>query len=92
MGDDLVFDLASLKFVTSTRTGPFFHVPDQLGQKGGTTSFVNLPPQVAEILDIRGRLPAELQALARAFFHLALRPEQRLRSSNQNYISPCLKP
>jgi len=54
---DLVFDLASLKFVTSVGIRLFFRLTKELGRKGGTTSFVNLQPQIVEVFDIMGRLP-----------------------------------
>lgn len=54
---DLVFGFASLKFVTSAGIRLLFRVTKELGRKGGTASFVDLQPQVAEVFDIMGRLP-----------------------------------
>jgi anti-sigma B factor antagonist len=54
---DLVLDLAALKFVTSVGIRLFFRVTKELKQRGGTTSFVNLQPQINEVFDIMGRLP-----------------------------------
>lgn len=54
---DLVFDLALLEFVTSAGIRLFFRLAKELTRKGGTTSFVNLQPQIKEVFDIMGRLP-----------------------------------
>jgi len=56
-GAALVFDLASLKFVTSAGIRLFFRTTKELARKGGTTSFVNLQPQIVEVFEIMGRLP-----------------------------------
>jgi anti-sigma B factor antagonist len=78
--NQLIFDLANLKFVTSAGIRLFFMAVKQQKQHGGQASFVHLQPQIKEVFDIMGSLPdvrifrdqAELDAylLARQKTHL----------------------
>jgi len=53
----LIFDLASLKYVTSAGIRLFFMAMKQQKQHGGQASFVNLQPQIKEVFAIMGSLP-----------------------------------
>lgn len=53
----LIFDLASLEFVTSAGMRQFFAAAKQQKAHGGHVSFVNLQPQIKEVFDIMGSLP-----------------------------------
>ena len=53
----LVFDLGSLKYITSAGMRLFFMAMKQQKQHGGQTSFVNLQPQIKEVFAIMGSLP-----------------------------------
>lgn len=53
----LIFDLANLKYVTSSGMRLFFSAAKQQKQHTGQVSFVNLQPQIAEVFDIIGKLP-----------------------------------
>ena len=53
----LVFDLAALKFLTSTGMRLFFIAMKHQKQHGGHVSFVNLQPQIKEVFAIMGTLP-----------------------------------
>jgi len=84
--NDLVFDLAGLKFVSSAGLRLF-----QVGRKqmvargGGHASFINMQPQVEEVFAIIQSLPGigvfkDLEALDR---YLATRPRQNLWPGTQ---------
>jgi len=53
----LIFDLAALKFLTSTGIRLFLMAMKQQKQHGGQVSFVNLQPQIKEVFAIMGSLP-----------------------------------
>ena len=53
----LIFDLASLKYVTSAGMRLFFMAMKQQKQHGGQASFVNLQPQIKEVFAIMGSMP-----------------------------------
>jgi len=56
--NDLVFDLAGLKFVSSAGLRLFSIARKQIVQRGGGhTSFINVQPQVAEVMAIIEKLP-----------------------------------
>jgi len=50
----LIFDLASLKFVTSAGIHLLFSAVKRQKEHGGQTSFVHLQPQVKEVFNIMG--------------------------------------
>jgi len=53
----LIFDLASLKYVTSIGIRLFFMAVKQQKPHGGHVSFVHLQPQIKEVFAIMGSLP-----------------------------------
>ncbi len=53
----LIFDLAGLKFVTSSGIRLFFMASKSQKANKGQTSFVNLPPQIKEVFAIMGSIP-----------------------------------
>jgi anti-anti-sigma factor len=53
----LIFDLASLKFVTSAGIRLFFMAMKQQKQQGAHVSFVNMQPQIKEVFAIMGSMP-----------------------------------
>jgi len=79
--NDLVFDLAELKFVSSAGLRLFQVARKQMvARGGGHASFLNMQPQVAEVFTIIQSLPGigvfkDLEALDR---YLATRPRPNL--------------
>jgi anti-anti-sigma factor len=55
--NDLVFDLAQLKFVSSAGLRLFSVARKQLVARGGHASFINMQPQVQEVFEIVQALP-----------------------------------
>lgn len=55
--NDLVFDLAQLKFVSSAGLRLFSVARKQLVARGGHASFINMQPQVQEVFEIVQSLP-----------------------------------
>jgi len=55
--NDLVFDLAQLKFVSSAGLRLFSVARKQLVARGGHASFINMQPQVQEVFAIVESLP-----------------------------------
>ena len=53
----IIFDLATLKYVTSSGIRRFFMAVKQQKPHGGRVSFVNLQPQIKEVFAIMGSLP-----------------------------------
>lgn len=53
----LVFDLAGLRFVTSTGIRTFVLAAKRQKAHQGQTSFINLQPQIKEVFAIMGSLP-----------------------------------
>jgi anti-anti-sigma factor len=54
---DIVFDLAQLKFISSAGLRVFAMARKQLRARGGQASFVNLQPQIQEVFEIIKSLP-----------------------------------
>ena len=54
---DIVFDLASLKFISSAGLRVFSSARKALKERGGQASFVNLQPQIQEVFEIIKSLP-----------------------------------
>ena len=54
---DLVFDLAQLKFISSAGLRIFAGARKQLKARGGQASFINLQPQIQEVFAIMQSLP-----------------------------------
>ncbi len=54
---ELVFDLAQLKFISSAGLRVFSMARKQLRERSGQASFVNLQPQIQEVFDIVKALP-----------------------------------
>lgn len=55
--NDLVFDLALLKFVSSAGLRVFSLARKQMAARGGKASFINLQPQIEEVFAIIQSLP-----------------------------------
>jgi anti-anti-sigma factor len=55
--NDLVYDLANLKFVSSAGLRVFSLTRKQLKERGGQASFVNMQPQIQEVFEIIKALP-----------------------------------
>lgn len=53
----LILDLAALKFVTSAGIRLFLIAAKQQKQHGGRIAFVNLQPQIKEVFAIMGSIP-----------------------------------
>jgi anti-anti-sigma factor len=54
---ELIFDLAKLKFISSAGLRVFSATRKTLKDRGGQTSFVHLQPQIQEVFDIIKALP-----------------------------------
>jgi anti-sigma B factor antagonist len=54
---DLVFDLASLKFISSAGLRVFSTARKQLKERGGQASFIHMQPQIQEVFEIIKALP-----------------------------------
>ena len=84
--NDLVFDLAGLKFVSSAGLRLFQVARKQMvARGGGHASFINMQPQVEEVFTIIQSLPGigvfkDLEALDR---YLATRPRPNLWPGTQ---------
>ena len=83
--NDLVFDLAELKFVSSAGLRLFQVARKQMVARGGRASFINMQPQVEEVFTIIQSLPGigvfkDLAALDR---YLATRPRPNLWPGTQ---------
>jgi anti-anti-sigma factor len=84
--NDLVFDLAELKFVSSAGLRLFQVARKQMvARGGGHASFINMQPQVEEVFTIIQSLPGigvfkDLEALDR---YLATRPRPNLWPGTQ---------
>jgi anti-sigma B factor antagonist len=54
---NIVFDMAQLKFISSAGLRVLSIVRKKLNDKGGTTTVVNMQPQIKEVFDIIKSLP-----------------------------------
>ena len=54
---DIVFDLATLKFISSAGLRVFSATRKTLKERGGQASFANIPPQIQEVFSIIKALP-----------------------------------
>lgn len=55
--EDLVFDLAGLKFISSAGLRVFSIARKQLKERGGQAGFINMQPQINEVFEIMKSLP-----------------------------------
>jgi len=55
--NDLVFDLAQLKFISSAGLRVFAMARKKLKERGGQASFVHMQPQIKEVFEIIRALP-----------------------------------
>ncbi len=80
---DLVFDLAQLKFISSAGLRVFSMARKTLKGRNGQTSFVNMQPQIQEVFEIMKSLPgvAVFETLAELDRYLAAR--QRSHEENK---------
>ena len=72
---DLVFDLADLKFISSAGLRVFSNARKAIKARGGQASFVNMQPQIQEVFEIIKSLPgiAIFQTMAELDQYLAVR-------------------
>ncbi len=54
---EVVFDLADLKFISSAGLRVFAATRKQLKERGGQASFIHLQPQIQEVFEIMKSLP-----------------------------------
>lgn len=54
---EIVFDLADLKFISSAGLRVFSTTRKLLKERGGQASFINLQPQIQEVFEIMKSLP-----------------------------------
>jgi anti-anti-sigma factor len=80
--NDLIFDLAELKFISSAGLRVFANARKLLRERGGQASFVNMQPQIKEVFEIMKSLPgvAIFQDIAELDRYLAAR--QRSHQEN----------
>ena len=80
--NDLVFNLADLKFISSAGLRVFGAARKALKDRGGQASFVNLQPQIKEVFQIMQSLPgvAIFKDVAELDRYLAIR--QRTYAEN----------
>ncbi len=55
--NDLVYDLADLKFISSAGLRIFSSTRKLMKERGGQASFVNMQPQIQEVFEIMKSLP-----------------------------------
>jgi anti-sigma B factor antagonist len=72
---DVVFDLASLKFISSAGLRVFSATRKTLKERGGQASFVHMQPQIQEVFEIMKSLPgvAVFKDMAELDHYLAVR-------------------
>jgi len=77
---DIVFDLAQLKFISSAGLRVFSSTRKTLKERGGQASFVNMQPQIQEVVAIMKSLPgvAVFQDVAELDRYLAARQRSHL--------------
>ena len=73
--ENLVFDLAQLKFISSAGLRVFAMARKQIKARNGQTSFVNMQPQIKEVFEIIKALPgvAVFKSMAEMDEYLAAR-------------------
>ena len=81
--NDLVFDLAQLKFISSAGLRVFSAARKTRKDRGGQASFVHMPPQIQEVFEIMKSLPgvAVFKDIAEMDRYLAAR--QRSHTENK---------
>jgi anti-anti-sigma factor len=55
--NDLVYDLADLKFISSAGLRVFSTTRKLMKERGGQASFINMQPQIQEVFEIMRSLP-----------------------------------
>jgi anti-anti-sigma factor len=80
----LVFDLARLKFISSAGLRVFSSARKQLKERGGQTLFVNMQSQIQEVFDIMKSLPgvAVFKDEAELDAYLAVRQRKHLENES----------
>lgn len=79
---DIVFDLLSLRFISSAGLRVFSSVRKTLKERGGQASFVNMQPQIKEVFEIMKALPgvAVFQSVAELDNYLAVRQRKHFEN------------
>ncbi len=79
---DVVFDLALLKFISSAGLRVFAATRKALKERGGQVSFINLQPQIQEVFEIIKALPGVVvfQSVAELDRYLAARQRAHLEN------------
>jgi len=82
---DLIFDLASLKFISSAGLRVFSNARKKVKEHGGQASFVHMQPQIQEVFEIIKALPgvAVFQSVEELDRYLAAR--QRKHHDNRPF-------
>ena len=77
---DIVFDLADLKFISSAGLRVFSTTRKALKERGGQASFVHMQPQIQEVFEIMKSLPgvAVFKDVAELDRYLAIRQKANL--------------
>jgi anti-sigma B factor antagonist len=79
---DIVFDLASLKFISSAGIRVFSTTRKTLKERGGQASFVHMQPQIQEVFEIIQSLPGVAIFKDIAEFDQYLAARQRAHQEN----------
>lgn len=80
---DLVFDLAELKFISSAGLRVFSMTRKQLRERGGQAAFTHLQPQIREVFEIIKSLPGVAVFTSMAEFDDYLAKRQRSYQENK---------
>jgi anti-sigma B factor antagonist len=78
--NDIVFDLAQLKFISSAGLRVFSATRKTLKERGGQASFIHMQPQIQEVFEIMQSLPgvAVFKDVAELDRYLAARQRSHL--------------
>jgi anti-anti-sigma factor len=82
--EDIVFDLAQLKFISSAGLRVFSTTRKTLKDRGGQASFIHMQPQIQEVFDIMKSLPgvAVFKDVTEMDRYLAARQKARLEGQS----------
>jgi anti-sigma B factor antagonist len=80
--NDIVFDLAQLKFISSAGLRVFSSTRKTLKERGGQASFIHMQPQIQDVFEIMRSLPgvAVFKDVAELDQYLAARQRSRMQN------------
>jgi anti-anti-sigma factor len=80
--NDIVFDLAQLKFISSAGLRVFSSTRKTLKERGGQASFIHMQPQIQDVFEIMKSLPgvAVFKDVAELDHYLAARQRSRMQN------------